>query len=110
MRDSQKTAPEARAAPATMIGRVPMRLNSVEAMPEEIATPKVTGRYAEPPLISLHVEGEEEEHRIEAGHRDHLRRVGGCQAADAEDRQRYERITVAVFVEQERCEQHTGRG
>ena len=33
-----------------MIGRVPRRWNSCEAMPDEMATPAVAGRYAEPAL------------------------------------------------------------
>src|SRR5919198_3938162 len=48
MRESQYTAPEEIRAPVTMIGRVPMRANSCEAMPDEMATPAVAGREAGP--------------------------------------------------------------
>ena len=52
----------------------------------------------------LHVEGEEEEHRQEAGQSDHLRRVGGGHALDAQDRERHERVVYAQFVRDE-CDQ-----
>ena len=48
MWESQKMPTAPRSAPATMIGRVPMRANSLEAIPEATATPRVVGMYAAP--------------------------------------------------------------
>jgi hypothetical protein len=48
----------------------------------------------------LHVQRDEEEHRIEARQGGHLGHVRGCQPADPEDRQWHERIALAPFVDQ----------
>ena len=51
----------------------------------------------------LHVERDEEEHRVEAGHRDDLRHVGGREALDPEDREREQRVAVAALVGERRA-------
>src|SRR5437588_12988834 len=43
MRESQYTAADEMIAPVTMIGRVPIRAKSCDAIPDEMATPNVTG-------------------------------------------------------------------
>ena len=58
----------------------------------------------------LHVEREEEEHRQEAGHGDHLRGVGDGDAPDAEDRHRDERVGDAPLVDEEGDERQSGDG
>ncbi len=58
----------------------------------------------------LHVQGEEEEHRQEAGEGDQLGKVGGGEPLDAEDRQRDERVRAALLVDHERGQQREGSG
>ena len=56
----------------------------------------------------LHVQGEEEEHRVEAREREQLGDVGGGQAPDAEDRQRDERVVRALLVDDEFGQEQDG--
>jgi hypothetical protein len=56
----------------------------------------------------LHVERDEEEHRVEAGHRDHLCDVGGRQPRDPEDGEGEERLLVAQLVDGEGGEDDRG--
>jgi hypothetical protein len=58
----------------------------------------------------LHVERDEEEQRVEAGHRDHLRDVGGREASDPQDREREQRIAAAQLVGGEHGEDRAGNG
>ena len=52
----------------------------------------------------------EKEHRVEAGHRKDLGDVGLPEALDLEQRQRHERIAMALLVEQEQDDQRNGAG
>ena len=94
----------AMSAPAMITGLVPMRGSSGVAMPAEIMKPAVSGQVGEAGLDRrvaedvLHVEAEEEEHRVEAGERDELGQVGGGEPLDPEDRERDERVAGACSL------------
>ena len=116
MRDSQYSPPAAISAPATITGRVPTREISCEEMPAAIPIAKrqreVGGAGLDRRVAEhvLHVQGEEEEQREEAGERDQLRRVRVREPVDAEDRQRRERVRCAPLVDHERGQQRDRAG
>ena len=58
----------------------------------------------------LHVERDEEEHRVEGGPPENLGDIGLPQALDLEQRQGHERVAVALLVEQERGDQRNAAG
>ena len=64
----------------------------------------MTGRVAQ---HALHVEAEEEEHRVEAAERDELGQVGRGESLDPEDREGDERSARSVLVDDEGGEQHS---
>jgi len=58
----------------------------------------------------LHVERDEEEHRVEGGPPENLGDIGLPQALDLEQRQGHERVAVALLVEQEQDDQRNAAG
>jgi hypothetical protein len=58
----------------------------------------------------LHVEGDEEERGVEPGQAERLRRVGGGQALDLEDRQRQHGVGVPQLVDDQGSQQRGRAG
>ena len=107
MRESQKTPPAASSVPATMIGSGADAGEQLGGDPGGHADAEATRKVGQAGLDRrvaedvLHVEGEEEEHRDEAGDGDQLGDVGGGRALDPEDRERQERVAAAPLVDHE---------
>jgi hypothetical protein len=95
---------------------VPIRVNSCEEMlarDDESAGQRQVGDAGLDRRVvehRLHVQGQEEEHREEAGQRNHLRGVGGGDSLDAQDRHRHERVDDPQLVGDKRRQEHDGAG